>query len=39
MNGNPIDELNRGLKTFHTELLADCIASKRVEVGIVTLDR
>ena len=36
MNGNPIDELNRGLKTFHEELLADSLAAKRVEVGIVT---
>src|SRR5580765_1353336 len=36
MNGNPIAELNRGLKTFHDELLADSLAAKRVEVGIVT---
>jgi uncharacterized protein YegL len=36
MNGNPIAELNRGLKTFNDELRADSLASKRVEVGIVT---
>ena len=36
MNGNPIVELNRGLKTFNDELRADSLASKRVEVGIVT---
>jgi uncharacterized protein YegL len=36
MNGNPIDELNLGLKTFHEELFADSLAAKRVEVGIVT---
>ena len=36
MSGNPISELNRGLKTFHEELLGDSLAAKRVEVGIVT---
>jgi uncharacterized protein YegL len=36
MRGNPIFELNEGLKVFHEELAADNLASKRVEVGIVT---
>jgi uncharacterized protein YegL len=36
MQGSPISELNEGLKVFHEELAADALASKRVEVGIVT---
>lgn len=36
MNGRAIDELNAGLNTFREELLADPLATKRVEVGIVT---
>jgi len=36
MNGQPIAELNDGLKIFQDELAADSLASKRVEVGIVT---
>jgi uncharacterized protein YegL len=36
MNGSRISELNEGLKTFRDELAADSLASKRVEVGIVT---
>lgn len=36
MNGNPIDELNNGLHQYKSELSADSIASKRVEVAIVT---
>jgi uncharacterized protein YegL len=36
MRGSPIDELNEGLKIFRDELAADSLASKRVEVGIVT---
>jgi uncharacterized protein YegL len=36
MSGNPISELNRGLQAFQTELQADSLAAKRVEVGIVT---
>ena len=36
MRGNPISELNEGLKVFRDELAADALASKRVEVGIVT---
>ena len=36
MNGNPINELNDGLKTFKDELTADSMAAKRVEVALVT---
>ena len=36
MNGHPIVELNEGLKAFQDELAGDSLASKRVEVGIVT---
>jgi uncharacterized protein YegL len=36
MRGVPIDELNEGLKLFRDEIAADSLASKRVEVGIVT---
>lgn len=36
MTGRPLDELNVGLTTFRNELLADALAMKRVEVGIVT---
>lgn len=36
MRGSPIAELNEGLKVFREELASDDLASKRVEVGIVT---
>ena len=36
MQGPRIDELNKGLKAYKDELLADPLASKRVEVAIVT---
>jgi uncharacterized protein YegL len=36
MHGNPIAELNRGLKTFDNELRADTLAMRRVEVAIIT---
>lgn len=36
MNGQPIRELNEGLKTFKDELMADGMAVKRVEIAIVT---
>ena len=36
MNGQPIRELNEGLKTFKDELMADGMAVKRVEVAVVT---
>ncbi|TAN52570.1 MAG: VWA domain-containing protein [Rhodospirillales bacterium] len=35
MRGRPIDELNAGLIAFKDELMADALAAKRVEVGIV----
>jgi uncharacterized protein YegL len=36
MGGQPIQELNAGLQAFRDELVADSLASKRVEVAIVT---
>lgn len=36
MNGQPIQELNEGLVSYKDELSADSLASKRVEVAIVT---
>ena len=36
MDGAPIAELNAGLVQFRDELLADSLAAKRVEIGIVT---
>lgn len=36
MAGKPIDELNAGLVTLQTELNADSLASKRVDLAIVT---
>ena len=36
MGGAPIAELNEGLVTYKDELAADALASKRVEVAIVT---
>lgn len=36
MSGSRIDRLNQGVKQFATELGYDSLASKRVEVGIVT---
>ncbi len=36
MQGRPISELNAGLIAFKEELVADALAAKRVEVGIVT---
>ena len=36
MNGQPIAELNAGLRTFKEELTSDAMASQRVEVGIMT---
>jgi len=36
MRGSPISQLNEGLKVFRDELANDALASKRVEVGIVT---
>ena len=36
MNGRPIEELNAGLAAFQAELNGDSLASKRVEIAIVT---
>jgi uncharacterized protein YegL len=36
MTGDPIRELNIGLKTFEDELKADSLSAKRVEVAIVS---
>lgn len=36
MGGQPIAELNEGLATYKDELAADSLASKRVEVAVVT---
>jgi uncharacterized protein YegL len=36
MNGAKIDQLNAGLKLFSEQLRADSMASKRVEVAVVT---
>jgi uncharacterized protein YegL len=36
MRGNAIDELNRGIELFSQELNSDSLASKRVEVAIVS---
>jgi uncharacterized protein YegL len=36
MSGKPIEELNAGLATLHTELNADSIAAKRVDLAVVT---
>lgn len=36
MRGQPLDELNEGLRQFQDELMSDELAAKRVEVAIVT---
>lgn len=36
MSGNPIDQLNQGLKDFQKELQNDFVAAQRIEVAIVT---
>ena len=36
MRGRPMAELNEGLQTFKAQLMADAMATQRVEVGIVT---
>lgn len=38
MEGKPIQELNKGLKRFQTEIQNDPIASKRVELAILTFN-
>jgi uncharacterized protein YegL len=36
MNGRPVAELNNGLAAFRRELLADSMATKRVEIALIT---
>lgn len=36
MSGEPINQLNKGLQDFKSEVLADFVASQRLEVAIVT---
>ena len=36
MSGQPITQLNEGLKPFRNELAADPLASKRVEMAVIT---
>ena len=36
MAGQPINELNRGLRDFQAEIMQDYIASQRLEVSVVT---
>jgi uncharacterized protein YegL len=36
MAGRPIDELNEGLRTYKQDLITDEVATKRVEVAIIT---
>ena len=36
MNGKPITELNEGLRSLQQDLQEDALASRRVEIGIVT---
>lgn len=38
MQGEPIAALNEGLKVFHETLLKDPVASRRVEIAVVTFD-
>lgn len=39
MNGLPMDALNNGLKTFQLEIQDDDLASRRVEIAIVTFGK
>jgi uncharacterized protein YegL len=36
MYGRPIQELNEGIRTFKQELMSDPLATKRVEIAVVT---
>jgi uncharacterized protein YegL len=38
MKGAPINALNEGLRSFKDDLIKDALASKRVEVAVVTFD-
>ncbi len=35
MTGRPIEQLNRGLQTFHEEVMQDFVASNRLEISII----
>ena len=39
MAGQPITELNAGLRAFYEELQGDSLASKRVEVALVSFGK
>lgn len=36
MSGEPMNQLNKGLQEFHKEVIADFVASQRLEVSLVT---
>lgn len=36
MRGRPLDELNTGVKVFRDQILADTLATQRVEVALIT---
>ena len=38
MQGEPIEALNRGLKAFKDDLIKDPLASRRVEISVITFD-
>lgn len=38
MDGEPINELNEGLKLFKKELMKNELASKRVELAVISFD-
>ena len=38
MGGQPLDELQRGLETFHSEIKEDPTTTNRLEVGIISFD-
>lgn len=38
MQGAPIDALNEGLQTFKNDLIQNSLASRRVEIAVVTFD-
>lgn len=38
MEGEPINELNKGLQDFHQEVAMDFVASQRLEVSVVTFN-
>ncbi|MGL5510016.1 MAG: vWA domain-containing protein, partial [Microcoleaceae cyanobacterium] len=38
MTGSPIQALNEGLRTFKEDLVKDDLASKRVEIAVISFD-